>query len=410
MHDGSWWLIIEPYVQMTFQGNEVLFYNTLNKKMLFISDSPIISRLCHLLSKQSSDYVIKLPEEERAKPEIQIFIKELRKNYMGDLLKQSWSAKKPVIIMPNPLIKKQNTSNFIPPNELLVELTLHLSSGNSGLVRQYSKAYSQFIFPQFVYGKRKELDLKLLQSIFAEIRSYSKMNLSLVSDNISIYTNLEELLSLLEAVNHRKRFYFFPAYFDSRLWEKPPNNSNYIFLLTHPFHETKIHQINESLQQLKTHIPIEWHFIVQDSHELVEANGIIQNLNLTGSFFKPYFNRSNYFFFRDYVFITREDIQASRPDQQQIFARKMINETEWGKLTIHPGGKVFANVNDEPLGNLKKDTMNDLTKHEQENGISWKRIRSSVSPCKNCIYHLLCPPISNYELVMKRFNLCHIIQ
>jgi len=409
MSDRSSWLFIEPYVQMTFQGKGVLLYNTLNKKILLVSDSQNVSHLCHLLIKPSNGYIIKLPDEEQTNPDIQSFIKELRKNYMGDLLKQSWSAKKPVMIMPNPLIKKQKTGTFIPPEELSCELTLHLSSGNSGLVRQYNKAYSQFIFPQFVYGKKKELDLKLLKSIITEIRSFSKVTLNVVADDICKYAHLEDLLSLFEKVNHRIRFYFFPENFDFPPWEKPPKNSIYIFLLTNPFNEAKIHQISESMLRTKLLISVEWHFIVQDSHELFEANGIIQNLNLKKSFFKPYFNRSNYSFFRDYIFITKEDVYASRPDQQQIFARKMINETEWGKLTILPGGKVFANVNDEPLGNLKNDTINDLLQKEQEHGISWKRIRSLVTPCNNCLYHLLCPPVSNYELIMKRFNLCHII-
>lgn len=410
MNDRSSWLFIEPWVQMTFQGNCVLLYNTLNKKMLLLSDSPRVTRLCRMLTKPSNGYVIKLPEDEQFRPDVQSFIKELRRNYMGDLLKQSWSAKKPVMIIPNPLIKKKKTGNFKPSDGLLRELTLHLSSGNSGLIRQYSKAHSQFIFPKFVFGKRKELEPRLLNSIITKTWSFSKLTLNLIADDLRKYTHLEELLALLETVGYRKRFFFFPANFDSQVWKKPPNNSGFVFLLTHPFHEAKIHQINESLKQTKIHVPVEWHFIVQDSHELVEANGIIKNLGLKNSFFKPYFNRSNYSFFRDYIFITKKDVHASRPDQQQIFARKMINEAEWGKLIILPGGKVFANINDEPLGNLKKDPMNALLKQEQENGISWKRIRTSVTPCKNCLYHLLCPPVGNYELVLKKFNLCHINQ
>jgi len=408
MHKRSSWLFIEPYVQMTFQGKCVLFYNTLNKKMLLVSDHQRVLHICRMLSKPSNNYVVKISEEELNNSDIQSFIKELRKYYLGDLLKQSWSAKKPVIIVPNPLIKKQNTDNFIPNDELLRELTLHLSSGNSGLVRQYTNAYSQFIFPHYTYGKRKELDLKLLKLILAATKSFSKMILNLVADDISKYSNLKELLSLLETVSHPKRFYFFPINFDSQLWGIPLKKSSYIFLLTPPFNEAKINPVLESLHQTKAHIPIEWHFIVQDSHELAEANGIIQNLSLKNISFKPYYNKSNYSFFSDYIFITKEDINASAPGQQQIFARKMINETEWGKLTILPEGKVFANVNDEPLGNLKKDTLNYLLKKEQENGVSWKRIRSSVIPCKNCLYHLLCPPISNYEMTMKKFNLCHL--
>ncbi len=407
--DRSFWLFIEPYVHMTFQAGDVLFYNTLNKKMVVISDQPVIVHLCRMLSKPSNNYTIEISEEELNNPVIHSFIKLLRKSYLGDLLKQSWSDKKPVMIVPNPLIKKHETGAFVPDAETLRELILHISSSNSGLVRQYNRAYAQFVFPYATSGKKKELDLRLLKVIIDETRSFSKMTFDLVADDILKYSQLRELLSMLETVNHQKRFYFFPMNFNAQGFDIPQKNSTYILLLTHPFSEANIDSIIKSLYQTRNHIPVEWHFIVRDSYELVDANRIIQNLHLKNIFFKPYFTGSNYSFFRDYVFIDKNDIDASKPDEKHILARKMINETEWGKLTILPGGKVFANVNDEPLGNLKKDSINDLIRKEANNGISWKRIRSSAIPCKNCLYHLLCPPISNYELVMKKFNLCHLV-
>jgi len=407
-HNRSLWLFIEPYVHMTFQTGGVLFYNTLNKKMVLISKQPSIVNICRMLTKPSNNYIIEISEEELNNPAIRSFIKLLRKSYMGDLLRQSWSGRKPVMIVPIPLIKKHETGAFVPDAETLRELILHLSSSNSGLVRQYNRAYAQFGFPHATSGKKKELDPRLLKVIIDGTRSFSKTTLDLVAENILEYSHLKELLTMLETVNHQKRFYFFPMNFNPQAFDIPKKNSTCILLLTHPFSEAKIDSIIKSFHQTRNHIPVEWHFIVRDSHELVEANRIIQNLHLKNIFFKPYFTGSNYSFFSDYVVITKEDIAASKPDQQQILARKMINETEWGKLTILPGGKVFANVNDEPLGNLKKDSMNDLIIKEANNGASWKRIRSSVVPCKNCLYYLLCPPISNYELVMKKFNLCHL--
>jgi hypothetical protein len=37
-----------------------------------------------------------------------------------------------------------------------------------------------------------------------------------------------------------------------------------------------------------------------------------------------------------------------------------------------------------------------------------KRTMLPVSPCKSCVFSNLCPPISNYNLVTKRYNFCKI--
>jgi pseudo-rSAM protein len=44
---------------------------------------------------------------------------------------------------------------------------------------------------------------------------------------------------------------------------------------------------------------------------------------------------------------------------------------------------------------------------EVEEGKSWLRIRNQA-PCSTCIYQWLCPPPSDYEIVIGRPNLCHI--
>jgi hypothetical protein len=40
---------------------------------------------------------------------------------------------------------------------------------------------------------------------------------------------------------------------------------------------------------------------------------------------------------------------------------------------------------------------------------SWLKTRMEVSPCKDCYYRLLCPPITNYENYLNKFNFCKII-
>ena len=43
-----------------------------------------------------------------------------------------------------------------------------------------------------------------------------------------------------------------------------------------------------------------------------------------------------------------------------------------------------------------------------DKGKSWWKLRTNIKPCNNCLYNLLCPPISNYEYVIGKYNLCNI--
>ena len=85
-----------------------------------------------------------------------------------------------------------------------------------------------------------------------------------------------------------------------------------------------------------------------------------------------------------------------------------MNEHDFGKLTVFPNGDVFANANDKPLGNLADLNVEELVGRERAGNTSWSRRRTEVEPCRDCLYRFLCPPVSNYEILSKKFNFCHI--
>ena len=43
---------------------------------------------------------------------------------------------------------------------------------------------------------------------------------------------------------------------------------------------------------------------------------------------------------------------------------------------------------------------------ELVNGSSWKKLRADIAPCSQCVLEKLCPPLSNYEYILKQNNLC----
>lgn len=40
--------------------------------------------------------------------------------------------------------------------------------------------------------------------------------------------------------------------------------------------------------------------------------------------------------------------------------------------------------------------------------INWRKTRLQLSPCDKCIYCFICPPPSNYEIVVGKNNLCNL--
>ena len=149
--------------------------------------------------------------------------------------------------------------------------------------------------------------------------------------------------------------------------------------------------------------------MIRDDDELQRSQEIIQILDLENIYFKPYFTGENLEFFRENIFVSREEILAAQPDQQQVLSRLSINETDYGKFSVTPDGAVYANLNDPELGNACKYSFIQLIEREIDSGVSWGRARKKIAPCKDCIYHFLCPPISSYEIFMKRFNFCDIV-
>jgi len=403
------WLCIEPYVQITFRKNRVLFYNTLNNKILIYDDVSSRLRVSRSLSKQANGYVIKLTQKELKSPGIRSFVRDLRKNFMGDLIESSWSDVKPVNILPYPVIREPKPGTPFKMEEVLFEATLHLSYCNTGICKKYQAAYNQFVFPVFKYVKTKKLNWDFVKQILSETGSHNNLTLNILGAGIQDYLKFNELCSLLGIRDHRKRYYFFPD-FELKEWKSNWKNTIFIFLLTPPFNPSAIQQIQKDILHLNEQIAVEWDFIVQDPQELEEAGKVALELGLKDFFYRPFYNGLNKTFFLEYIFITEEDILQSHPDQRQIFARKLINETSNGKLTILPDGSVYANVNEPWLGNIGNSSLQEMVKNELKHGNSWNRVRSSVTPCKQCLYQLLCPPISNYELVLKKFNLCHIIK
>jgi len=149
-------------------------------------------------------------------------------------------------------------------------------------------------------------------------------------------------------------------------------------------------------------------FPVKSEREVEEAGEIDLESLIHNRRLLPYFDGSNLDFFERNVFLSKEIILGAKPSFREIFARQAINGNNFGKLTIFPDGRIYSNVNMPRLGNIKRHSLYEAVYKEMLHGRGWRLTRRNVNPCKRCVYDSLCPPLSNYELVMGRNNLCDV--
>jgi len=420
MKDKIFWLFIEPYVQMIQKGDHLLLYNTLSKKVHELRTTGSLSALIKALLDPETGYVVKVTEDQVKKEEVQKFIRLLRKEFLGDLLDAGWSEAKPVTIFPEPYVKygfnphRVQTVPGKPAIDLrnyLQEITLFLNSHRRENQDPFDTAFLQFSYPGCVTGRENTMDPGLFRRIIDEVNNYTPTLIHLSGENLMHYPHLEEVINILDTSPFQKKYHLLAEHWDEKLVPKvlsQPRTTLSLYL-RFPLDPGKI---VSHLQRLTEDIFIkrlEFNLIVSDQATLQEALEMASILDLPNIFFKPVFTGDNLDFFKENVFVAREEILASKPNQQQVFSRMTINENDFGKLWILPGGEVHANLNDPPLGLAKKEYLHQLVARELDDRTSWGRTRATLMPCRGCVYQFLCPPVSSYEIFMNRFNFCDII-
>ena len=122
----------------------------------------------------------------------------------------------------------------------------------------------------------------------------------------------------------------------------------------------------------------------------------------------PFYDRTNLDFFKDNVFLNKNDILCKKTSISEIHRNQVLNSYYFGDITIFPNSKVLIYGEENSIGNLNENTINNLVSMclKNENSLWFKTRNKTI--CDNCLFVDLCPPISNYELAIGKPNLCNI--
>ena len=378
----DYWFVIEPYVYVRVTKAHALLYNTLDGVTLESYNIEIINLLRELLEKENCG-VLLLRSNTYMQKEINNFIRVLRKNYMGDIIDINLSNGKPVQLMPyynypnnHKIYKKKNFTPISNILENLTEISIHVDN-TTDIQKMISFLKSMQGAPIFnIVGN--VWDIPDYYELFTFLKQHPSQKNLLCS-----YTQVK----LLQVVFEEKFSYNISVHF--------PIN---------------MHELNNAILLLCNQTsPIEFSFHVSSIEDLQQTERLVEQFKIKKYQMIPIYTGDNMRYFEENVFLTKKDILSLSISMKDIFIHQSMNIYDYGKISIMSNGDAYANINYPILGNIFKHSFQKIVQKEVDEGKSWFRIRNQA-PCNDCVYQWLCPSPSNYEIVIGRSNLCHVIQ
>ncbi len=153
---------------------------------------------------------------------------------------------------------------------------------------------------------------------------------------------------------------------------------------------------------------VRFQFVVENLSDKEFFDAILERLKIKNYQFKPFYNRKNLDFFKKNIFLEQSDILNLKPNSLTITKNQYLNILNFGRLFILPNGDIYANLYHNKVGNVYNNRLNEIIKQEISNSKSWLNVRRLVEPCKNCVFEIVCSPISNYEYALKKIDLCNL--
>lgn len=412
-----WWFAVDTYVHISLKKERLLLYNSLSGKALEYSWNKKIFNLVKRLKTAGNLQVISLSEKELDDPDISRFVNDVREYYMGDLIDTAYSKGKPVQM--TPIIKIQEDVNYLKKQDTrsvgerlmkhLNQIYLYITNECEQNCDICSKAYRQIPCCTIHKNGKGELDISKIEGLLHEISNSSLIYLDILGGNIFNYSKFAELVGIIDHLPARKNYY---SHYNNiisgndKLKYVNPASAMLKILVPAPINEENLKAALRIPANSK--LESEFIFLIQDENEFEKAEAVVASLQIDNYDYQPFYNGNNLEFFKENVFITKEEILGSKPGMNDIYAHSEVNTHKFGKLIVSAAGRIYADVNASVLGILGKDSIYNVLYKEAYHGKSWRRVRKNVEPCKRCTYQALCPPLSDYTYALGRNDLCHI--
>ena len=404
------YLVFSPHVFLWFDRQSGFFYNSKETTSLKFCCDELIYGYCTRINDPINLYSVSINPDDKTNLSFLSWIMNIEKHKIGILHSVEDTTKKPfsfppIINLRNEIEESQvsdkkhySTVNFA---ECLNEISFFL--GGVELPNNEKEYFKQILYP---ISQKYFLSYNELHTFLAISNVTHLCQINIICSDLFSYPNFENLLRLLNAYNISTTFYIDGynvniANRELNIFRGEKTNVKLYFKDVDNF--IKIQDC------IKTYdIKYNWVFLIKNETDLLVCEKIVNEYDLNQTDVWPVLTGSNISFFQENVFTSPDEIDNASITKQNIFCNQILNSNYWGNLFILPNGNVYGNLNNKILGTMKDDAM-DLIKLELNSPeSSWKCTREKVFPCKDCIYRNICPPPSNYEFYLNKFNLCVI--
>lgn len=375
---NNYWFVLEPYVYSHIIEDQILLYNTLDRSVIETESHEVKIFLQELLKEENGGICI-LSNEQYNKKDINEFIYNVREKFMGDIINVNLSKRKPIQILPyvDFLNRKRLKDGFLRVDnilQLLFDVTFEIDQYTdiNGLI-SFIKTLPNNIHLNFKIDSNKKPSIEDLFLYLNQIDSDKNI--------LCKYKNIFTSNCIFPNNFHYKIFIDFPL--DKYLWDQAINKLN------------------------QQRLPYRLIFEINETNNIEQSERLIQQYQINKYHFLPVYTKGNIDFFKENVFLTKNDILSTPITMKDTFKKQVLNINDFGKIIIQSNGDVYANKHHPVLGNIYKHSIYWLIQKEINEGLSWLRIRNQT-PCNQCIYQWLCPSPSDYELEIGKSNLCNI--
>jgi len=409
MKHKNYWFAILPHVYYVQKNGEALLYNTINGNNIHTQDFNIIDLLEQMHVKKNLG-VICINEIIFTQNNINDFIKESVSKNICSFIEKIEDQPKPIQLMPvlnlqrdiEKLRKKEGRTLGENIFHYLSDIIIYLNNscvfdcaGCGGYFNQFFHCSKSF--------NTENIDFDLLKRFFKHLTISYIRRLAITGGNIFLYPYFSELINFL---HKEKIFSIFGIHYRNIDMKKIKllNDFAIELFVTFPIEEKFVKKIISLSKQNNTTII----FIISSEEDYRKAEIIISQYILKNYSIRPFFNGENHTFFKNNVYLTKEDILRTTISQRKIFSRQKLNTNFFGRIHLFPNGDIKAHPFKEVIDNCQQELLVKIIEKELITNTAWRIVRDK-EPCNNCIYQYLCPSPSEYEWVMNKNNLCTVI-
>lgn len=150
-----------------------------------------------------------------------------------------------------------------------------------------------------------------------------------------------------------------------------------------------------------------WHFLIEDESQYARVEQFTEIWGIVQSELVPIYTGDNLPFFEEYIYLSEDDIFSEPIEMRRVFCNQKLNSNDFGALTVLPTGECRVSMNTPALGNLLQSSLLEILYKELTTNTAWRKTRNS-GKCQKCFFQYLCPPLSSYEQVIGREDLCRL--